>query len=133
MFRTLLVDDHAAFRASVASVLQRQFPQISVEEAADGPEALRTIEAQGTNLVLLDIRLPHGNGIELTKAIKTLSASVAVVILTGYDLSQYRQAAFRNGADCFIYKGSASCMKDVVARVEGAILARQESPRRNCA
>jgi DNA-binding NarL/FixJ family response regulator len=127
MFHTLVVDDHAAFRASVVSVLRSQFSQIGVEEAGDGPEALRAIQDCGIDLVLLDIKLPHGNGIELTKAIKSSRASVTVVILTGYDLPQYRQAAFRNGADCFLYKGSASCMSDVVARVEGAILARHET------
>ena len=127
MFRTLLVDDHAGFRASVSDVLRRQFPQVEVDEAGDGPEALRAIEDCGTDLVLLDIKLPNGNGIELTKAIKTAHTSVTVVILTGHDLPQYRQAAFRNGADCFIYKGSISCMNDVLARVEGALLARQST------
>jgi DNA-binding NarL/FixJ family response regulator len=129
MFHALVVDDHAAFRASVVSVLRRQFSEIDVGEAADGPEALRAIEAFGTDLVLLDIRLPNGNGLELTKAIKTIHPSVTVVLLTGYDLPQYRQAAFRNGADCFLYKGAASCMNDVVARVEGAIRARKEAAK----
>jgi len=127
MFRILLVDDHAGFRASVSAVLQRQFPRIRVEEAGDGPEALRTIQGCAVDLVLLDIKLPHGNGIELTKAIKADHASVTVVILTGYDVPQYRQAAFRNGADCFLFKGSASCMNEIVARVRGAILARQDT------
>jgi two-component system response regulator YesN len=129
MFHVLVVDDHAAFRASVVSALRRQCAQIRVEEAGDGPEALRAIEAFATDLVLLDIKLPYGNGIELTKAIKASHASVTVVILTGYDLPQYRQAAFRNGADCFLYKGAASCMNDVVAQVEGTIRAREEAPR----
>jgi DNA-binding NarL/FixJ family response regulator len=129
MFHALVVDDHAAFRASVVSVLRREFSQISVEEAGDGPDALRTIDVLGTDLVLLDIRLPSENGLELTKAIKTAHASVTVVILTGYDLPQYRQEAFRNGADCFIYKGAASCMGDVIARVEGAIRTHEEAAR----
>jgi DNA-binding NarL/FixJ family response regulator len=77
-------------------------------------------------MVLLDIKLPGGNGIELTKVIKAKYAPIIVVILSGYDIPQYRQAAFRNGADCFIYKGSASCMNDVLARVEGAMLVQQD-------
>ncbi len=125
MFRTLVVDDYADFRAIVSDTLRRQFPEIRVDEAADGPEALRAIESCATDLVLLDIKLPIGNGIEVTKAIKRSHPSVTVVILTGHDFPQYRQAAFRNGADCFICKGSVSCMNDVVARVDGAILTRQ--------
>jgi DNA-binding NarL/FixJ family response regulator len=126
MFRALLVDDHAGFRGSVSSVLRKAFPQIEVVEAVDGPEALRTIGASTIAMVLLDIRLPGPNGIELTKVIKTTYAPIVVVILTGYDLPQYRQAAFRNGADCFLYKGSTSCMNDVLARVEGAIIAQPD-------
>jgi len=126
MFRILAVDDHAGFRGSVCAVLRTAFPQIEVDEAGDGPEALRTIGGCATAMVLLDIKLPGGNGIELTKVIKAKYAPIIVVILTGYDIPQYRQAAFRNGADCFIYKGSASCMNDVLARVEGAMVIQQD-------
>ena len=127
MFRVLVVDDHAGFRGSVCSVLRNSFPQIGVAEAADGTEALQSIQRYAIAMVLLDIRLPGTNGIELTKAIKTQHAPIVVVVLTGYDLPQYRQAAFRNGADCFLYKGSTSCMNDVLAPVEGAMLARRDS------
>jgi DNA-binding NarL/FixJ family response regulator len=126
MFRVLVLDDHAGFRGSVCSVLRNSFPQIGVAEAADGTEALQSIQRYAIAMVLLDIRLPGTNGIELTKAIKTQHAPI-VVVLTGDDLPQYRQAAFRNGADCFLYKGSTSCMNDVLARVEGAMLARRDS------
>lgn len=125
MFHTLVVDDYRDFRASVSAALRRRFPEIRVDEAGDGPEALRAIENCATDLVLLDIKLPTGNGIEVTKEIKRSHPSVVVVILTGHDAPQYRQAAFRNGADCFIFKGSVSCLNDIVARVDGAILAWQ--------
>lgn len=128
IFRALIVDDHAGFRAGVCALLREQFPRIGLEEAGDGPEALRIIRGCATHLVLLDIRLPGGNGVALTKEIKAICASTTVIILTGNDLTEYRQAAFRNGADCFLSKGSASCMSDVLARVEGAMLARQSSP-----
>lgn len=125
MFRALIVDDHAGFRASVSAALRRRFPEIRVDEAEDGPEALRVIESCAMDMLLLDVKLPTGNGIELTKEIKRSHPSVTVVILTGHDFPQYRQAAYRNGADCFICKGSVACVNEVVARVDGAIQARQ--------
>lgn len=125
MFRTLVVDDHAGFRAGVRSVLESEFPKIQIEEAGDGSEALDKIARFRTDLVLMDIKLPGDNGIQVTRVIKATYAGVAVVILTGFDLPQYRQAAFRNGADCYLYKGSATCMTDVLARVEGAMQARK--------
>jgi len=123
VFRVLVVDDHAVFRDSVCTVLRNRFPWIELEEAGDGPRALRMVGRCAPDMVLLDVRLPGGNGIELTKTIRGMCPSVTAVILTGYNLPQYREAAFRNGADCFLYKGSVSCMNDVVARVEGAIRA----------
>jgi DNA-binding NarL/FixJ family response regulator len=125
MFRTLVVDDHVGFRAGVRSVLESEFPDIQVEEAGDGSEALDKIARFRTDLVLMDIKLPGDNGIQVTRVIKATYDGVAVVILTGFDLPQYRQAAFRNGADCYLYKGSATCMTDVLARVEGAMQARK--------
>jgi len=125
MFRTLVVDDHVGFRAGVRSVLESEFPGIQVEEAGDGSEALDKIARFRTDLVLMDIKLPGDNGIQVTRVIKATYDGVAVVILTGFDLPQYRQAAFRNGADCYLYKGSATCMTDVLARVEGAMQARK--------
>ena len=58
------------------------------------------------------------------KHIKMAFEGVVVVILSSYDMPEYRQAAFRNGADCYIAKGSASCMDDVTARVEGTLASK---------
>jgi DNA-binding NarL/FixJ family response regulator len=44
-----------------------------------------------------------------------------IVILTSNDLPEYRQQAFRNGADCFLSKGDDSCIADILAQVEGAM------------
>ena len=107
--------------------LRHAFPHIMIKEAGDSARTLKEIRLGTMAMVLLDIKLPDGNGIELAKVIKTHHGPIVVVILTGYDLPQYRQAAFRNSADCFIYKGSSSCMNDVIARVEGAILARESA------
>ncbi len=127
MFHALIVDDHSGFRGSVSSLLRKQFPFIEVDEVSRGVEALRHIQERGADLVLLDIRLPGASGIELAKAIKAGWDDITVVVLSAFDLPQYRQAAFRNGADCFLYKGSPSCLNDVIARVEGAILARGQA------
>jgi DNA-binding NarL/FixJ family response regulator len=125
-FGTLIVDDHTGFRSALATILHAHFPLIRIEEAGDGTDAWRVIRAYATDLVFMDVSLPGGSGIELTKAIKQSIAGITVVILTAHDGPHYRQAAFRNGADCFIGKGSPSCTADVLARVEGAMAARQE-------
>ena len=54
----------------------------------------------------MDIRLPGENGLQLTKRIKTGYPDTKVVILTSYDSLEYREAAIRCGANCFISKDS---------------------------
>ena len=121
MFGILIVDHHPRFRGSVSSVLRNRFAGILIDDAGDGPTALHKLSAGWVNMVLVDVTLPGISGIELTAAIKAKYPQTAVVVLSSYDVPCYRQAAFCKGADCFLYKGSGSCVADVIARVEGAI------------
>jgi DNA-binding NarL/FixJ family response regulator len=120
MFRTLLVEDNDGFRHMLQTLLVEQFPSLQVLEAGNGRDALRTVIACKPQLVFLDIQLPDENGLELTRKIKTLDASTSVVILTSYDLPEYRQAAFRNGANCFMCKGTSSA-SDIIALLQGTM------------
>ena len=125
MFKTLLVEDNADFRQALSDILLSYFPLMGVEEAGDGEEALGKVEYQRPDLIFMDIQLPGENGLEVTRQIKHVYADIVIVILTSYGLPEYRQQAFRNGADCFLSKGDDSCMKDVLARVEGAMARKQ--------
>ena len=124
MFNTLLVEDNAAFRQELADILLTHFPMIGVEEAGDAADALSKVEYLRPDLIFMDIKLPGENGLEATRQIKQVYAYIVIVILTSYDLPEYRQQAFKNGADCFISKGQTSCMADILARVEGTLTLR---------
>jgi len=121
MFYALLVEDNAAFRHSLSDILLSYFPLISVDEAGDGIEALTKVEYLRPDIVFMDIQLPGENGLEVTKKIKLVYDYIVIVILTSYDLPEYRQQAFRNGADCFLSKADDTCIEDILARIEGAM------------
>ena len=108
MFKTLIVEDNVTFRQSLKAILGAEFPSMDIDEAADGTEALEKVNTFGPNLVLMDIKLPGINGLELTKKIKGSNASIVIIILTSYDLPEYRAAATEFGADHFMPKGSSS-------------------------
>jgi DNA-binding NarL/FixJ family response regulator len=127
MFNTLLVEDNVDFRQALSDVLFSYFPMIGVDEAGDGEEALSKVEYQRPNLIFMDVQLPGESGLEITKKIKLVYDDIVIVILTIHDLPEYRQEAFRNGADCFLSKGDNFFMEDMLARVEG-VMAR-ERPR----
>lgn len=124
MFNTLLVEDNVAFRQELADILLAHFPMIGVEEAGDAAGALSKVEYLRPDLIFMDIKLPGENGLEATRQIKQVYAYIVIVILTSYDIPEYRQQAFINGADCFIAKNQTSCMADILARVEGTMALR---------
>jgi DNA-binding NarL/FixJ family response regulator len=106
--KTLIVEDNPLFRQTILDILRNEFPAIILDEAADGKTALEKIEKSTPDLIFMDIKLPGENGLHLTEYIKKKHPGVFVVILTSYDWPEYREAAFKFGANYFIMKGSSN-------------------------
>jgi DNA-binding NarL/FixJ family response regulator len=106
MCRTLIVEDNTIFRQMLKEILYARFPTIEIAEEPDGSELFSKLDAFHPNIVFMDIRLPGENGLELTKKIKMNYPDIIVVILTSYDLPEYRQAALQSKADHFVTKDS---------------------------
>jgi DNA-binding NarL/FixJ family response regulator len=107
MGKILIVDDHATFRQSLKEILSNAFPSISIEEAADGKEALKKIEDSHPDLIFMDIKLPDENGLHLTQKIKDTNPDMTVVVVTSYNIPEYRDAAQRYRANHFLSKTSS--------------------------
>jgi DNA-binding NarL/FixJ family response regulator len=88
-----------------------------VDEAENGEEAMRKVEDSLPHLVFMDIKLPDENGLEVTRKIKARYSEIRVIILTSYDLPEYREAADQYGADYFLAKGSSS-REEIMALVD---------------
>ena len=115
----ILVEDDYGFRQSLKKILSSRYPFMRVVEAEDGKEAIWKIDLSPPDLIFMDIRLPGNNGLELTHAIKTRYPGMVVIILSNFDLSEYRETAYRNGADYFISKDAP--MGDFLSLVERII------------
>jgi DNA-binding NarL/FixJ family response regulator len=123
MLTTLLVEDNASFRKVVRDELLARFSSMKVIEASTGEEAFKGLTPYPPDLIFMDISLPGQNGISLTKEIKTLNQDIVVVMLSGYDLEDYRKAAVQSGANGFIGKdsvGLAAQISTVVSCFHGA-------------
>ena len=116
-FRTLIVEDNPLFRQTILDILRNQFPLMILQEAADGKTALQKIEEDMPDLIFMDIKLPGENGLHLTEHIKRKHPQVVVAVLTSYDWPEYREAAFKFGANYFIMKGS-STNREIVELIE---------------
>jgi CheY-like chemotaxis protein len=105
--RVLIVEDSTLFRRLFKETLHHRFPSVEIYEAVDGEGALLKVETLRPNLIFMDIRLPGENGLELTQKIKARYPNIIVIILTGYDLPEYREVSQRY-ADYFFSKDSST-------------------------
>ncbi len=99
---------------------------MEIEEAGDADEALEKVKGFYPQLILMDIRLPKGNGLDLTRMIKRDYPDIKIVILTNYDLPEYREAASQAGASDYLCKGSAG-FEQIAAVVESMFPTLMES------
>lgn len=102
--RVLLVDDHALFRKGLASMLRDQPDFEVVAEAQDGEEALAKAKELMPDVILMDIYMPGGTGLEATQRIKEALPYVKIVILTVSEEDQNLFSAIKSGAQGYLSK-----------------------------
>ncbi len=118
-FRVLIVEASTLFRQLLKETLHDRFPSVEIYQARDGEEALVQIEALCPQLIFMDFRLPGENGLEVTKKVKARYPKIIVVILTSYDLPEYREASWKY-ADYFFAKDS-STMENIFTLVRSVL------------
>jgi DNA-binding NarL/FixJ family response regulator len=102
--RVFLIDDHEVVRRGVAEVLEDD-PGISVAgEAGSAAEALARVPAVRPDVVVLDIRLPDGDGAELCRDLLGRVPGIRCLVLTSYSEPDVLDAAIRAGASGFLLK-----------------------------
>jgi DNA-binding NarL/FixJ family response regulator len=105
--RVVLADDHALVRAGYQSILGGEDDIDVVSEAVDGRAAVDLVNRDVPDVVLMDIRMPHLDGIQATHRITTSPrlVSTRVIVLTTFDLDEYVFGALQAGASAFLLKG----------------------------
>jgi DNA-binding NarL/FixJ family response regulator len=122
--RILLADDHALFRDGVASLLSAWGHEV-VGQVADGDAAVEAAVRLAPDLVLMDVAMPHGGGLDATRRLASAAPQVAIVMLTASEDVDHLFAAIKSGARGYLLKNLESRelrgMLDAVARGEAAI------------
>lgn len=106
--RVLVVDDEADFLATYERLLRRQgYEVITATSRAAG---LAALASQPPHLIISDLRLPDGDGLDVVRAARTSAKPPAVIVVTGYPSDETRRAALAAGATTFLAKPFAAAM-----------------------
>ena len=98
----LIVDDDSAIAKTLRFILEDEGYQVALAE--DGPAAIERVRQVAFDLILMDVKLPRMNGVEVYKAVKRISPGSRVIMMTAYALENLIQQALREGALGVFYK-----------------------------
>jgi len=106
--RILIVDDHPSVRAGLSLRITLHSDLEVCGEADSEDEAFKLVIQSSPDLVLVDISLKNGNGIELLKRIRTYDSTIKMLVVSGFQESLYAERACRAGAMGFLNKQESS-------------------------
>src|SRR6185436_8861316 len=106
--RILVVDDHPMVRDGLVRLINKQRDLICVGEAGTVTEAQTAVAKHRPDLVILDLRLKGGDGLELIKSLKSQFADLRILILSQYEARLYVERALRAGALGYVVKDQAA-------------------------
>jgi len=128
MYNLLIVDDESLVRRGIKAFVDFEQLQIGqVFEAENGEQALALFQEHDIQIVLADINMPKMNGLDFAIAIKAISKTVKIALITGYDYFDYAVAALKAGVDDYVLKPvSRKDITEVLAKlIEKHKLAQQ--------
>ena len=105
--RMLLAEDHVLMRAGLRLLLEQMDEVTVVAEASDGVEALHLLTLHRPDIAVLDIAMPHLNGLEVAARVQVELPEVRVIILSMYATGSNVQQALRAGAKGYLLKDAA--------------------------
>jgi DNA-binding NarL/FixJ family response regulator len=104
MIRIQLVDDHEVVRQGLRSLIEREDDLEVVGEAGTAAEAVRRAGYDSPDLVILDVRLPDGSGVDVCRELRDRYPDLKILMLTSHSDGEALRAAIQAGADGFILK-----------------------------
>jgi two-component system, NarL family, invasion response regulator UvrY len=105
--RLMLVDDHPIVRRGVRDILADAFPSSTIDEVGSGGEALARLPNHRWDLMILDLTLPDGSGLDVLKRVRDVYDRLPVLILSMHAAEQFARRAIAAGASGYLTKETA--------------------------
>lgn len=102
--RVLIVDDHAVVRAGLSSLIAQEPDLMVCGEADNAPAALAALAQAQPDLVVVDLSLDRGHGLELIKQLKAAHPEIRVVVFSMHDEEIYGERCLQAGAEAYVEK-----------------------------
>jgi len=106
MIRVLLADDQALVRTGIRMIVDAQPDMRVAGEAGDGAQAIDRAHELAPDVVLLDVRMPHLDGLQALPRLVAAPGAPRIIVLTTFDLDEYVFEALERGASGFLLKGA---------------------------
>jgi two-component system invasion response regulator UvrY len=106
MIRVLVADDHAVVRRGLVQILAEAPDMVVAGEASTGREVLQAVWKHDYDVLVLDIAMPEGGGLEVLQQLQTLKPDLRILILSMYPEKQYAVRALKTGAAGYMTKES---------------------------
>jgi DNA-binding NarL/FixJ family response regulator len=116
--KILIVDDHAVVREGIKAALEKQ-ERFEIFQAASKTEAIAQITKVSPDGIIVDINLPDGNGLEIVSWVRSISTTVAIVVLTLNEKEEYLLASMKAGASAYVNKSAP--LGDLISALEFAL------------
>ena len=104
--RIVVADDHPVVRDGLIAMLQTQSDFEVIGEVGDGAEALHVVTERAPDVLLLDLEMPHMDGIETLQRLGERGSNVRVIVFTVFDTDERIVSAMRAGAKGYLLKGA---------------------------
>ena len=107
IINVVLADDHVFVRDGIKALLEDQSGIVVIDEATNGKEAIEVVEKHKPHVLIVDIRMPEMNGIDVVKEMTKSYKEVKTLVLSMHDSEEYVVQAIQAGADGYLLKGAS--------------------------
>lgn len=123
MIRILLADDYTIIRKGVRQILSAEYPSAVIAEVEEGEEWMEKIKAVPWDMIIFDLPMPDGEGLEALRRIKQNFPDMRILILSLYPKIPYAANAIKAGASGYLGKDAAP--EELIRTVKQVLAGKQ--------